>query len=128
MAAEPLLPLAWLRRRNVTAPIVSQLFANFSYMGGFILTPILLQEGLGYTAAAVGFLIIFRPLTFALTAPSAGRITLRLGERVSAGHPLLELHHRGGRGVEAAMALCREAVAIGDAPPPRRPTILDSVR
>jgi len=52
----------------------------------------------------------------------------RLGERVSAGHPLLELHHRGGRGVEAAMALCREAVAIGDAPPPRRPTILDSVR
>jgi pyrimidine-nucleoside phosphorylase len=52
----------------------------------------------------------------------------RLGERVSVGHPLLELHHRGGRGVEAAMALCREAVAIGDAPPPRRPTILDSVR
>jgi len=52
----------------------------------------------------------------------------RLGERVSAGRPLLELHHRGGRGVEAAMALCREAVAIGDAPPPRRPTILDSVR
>ena len=67
----------------MTAPIVSQLFANFSYMGGFILTPILLQEGLGYTAAAVGFLIIFRPLTFALTAPSAGRITLRLGERVA---------------------------------------------
>jgi pyrimidine-nucleoside phosphorylase len=53
---------------------------------------------------------------------------VRLGERVSAGHQLLELHHRGGRGVEAAMALCREAVAIGDAPPPRRPTILDSVR
>jgi len=52
----------------------------------------------------------------------------RLGERVAVGHPLLELHHRGGRGVEAAMALCREAVAIGDAPPPRRPTVLDSVR
>ena len=54
--------------------------------------------------------------------------SIRVGDRVTSGHPLLELHHRGGRGVEAAMALCREAVAIGDAPPPRRPTILDSVR
>jgi pyrimidine-nucleoside phosphorylase len=61
--------------------------------------------------------------------PGVGIITCtRLGERVAAGDPLLDLHHRGGRGVEAAMALCREAVSIGDAPPPRRPTILDSVR
>jgi len=53
---------------------------------------------------------------------------VRLGEHVAAGHPLLELHHRGGRGVDAALALCRDAVAIGDAPPIPRPTILDSVR
>ncbi len=52
----------------------------------------------------------------------------RLGDRVGAGQPLLELHHRGSRGVEAAMALCREAITIGDAPPASRPTILDSVR
>ena len=51
-----------------------------------------------------------------------------LGERVSAGQGLLELHHRGGRGVEAALALCREAIAVGDAPPPPRPTILGNVR
>jgi pyrimidine-nucleoside phosphorylase len=52
----------------------------------------------------------------------------QLGHRVVAGQSLLELHHRGGRGVEAAMALCREAITIGDAPPPSRPTILDDVR
>ncbi len=51
-----------------------------------------------------------------------------LGERVTAGQSLLELHHRGGRGVEAAMALCREAIVIGDTPPPSRPAILDDVR
>ena len=45
-----------------------------------------------------------------------------------AGQPLLELHHRDGRGLEAAVALCREAIAIGDAPPPPRPTILGEVR
>jgi pyrimidine-nucleoside phosphorylase len=50
------------------------------------------------------------------------------GERVAAGQPLLELHHRGGRGVEAAMALCRDAIVIGDAPPPVRSTILEDVR
>jgi pyrimidine-nucleoside phosphorylase len=50
------------------------------------------------------------------------------GEKVIAGQPLLELHHRDGRGVEAALALCRKAIAIGDAPPPRRATILGHVR
>jgi pyrimidine-nucleoside phosphorylase len=50
------------------------------------------------------------------------------GERVTAGQSLLELHHRGGRGVEAAMALCGEAIVIGDSPPPARPAILDDVR
>jgi pyrimidine-nucleoside phosphorylase len=50
------------------------------------------------------------------------------GDRVTTGQVLLELHHRGGRGVEAALALCGEAVAIGDEAPPRHPTILGDVR
>jgi pyrimidine-nucleoside phosphorylase len=50
------------------------------------------------------------------------------GDRVTAGQSLLELHHRAGRGVEAAIALCRDAIAIGDEPPPRRATILGNVR
>ena len=58
-----------------------------------------------------------------------GVITLaRPGDRITAGQPLLELHHRGGRGVEAALALCQEAFVIGDAPPPRRDIILGDVR
>jgi len=51
-----------------------------------------------------------------------------IGERVTAGQALLELHHRGGRGLDAALALCRDAIAIGDTPPPRRPAILGDVR
>jgi pyrimidine-nucleoside phosphorylase len=50
------------------------------------------------------------------------------GDRITTGQPLLELHHRGGRGVEAAMALCGEASVIGDAPPALRDTILGDVR
>jgi pyrimidine-nucleoside phosphorylase len=36
------------------------------------------------------------------------------GDRVDAGQPLLELHHRGGRGLDAALALCAEAVELSD--------------
>jgi pyrimidine-nucleoside phosphorylase len=50
------------------------------------------------------------------------------GEHVTAGQPLLELRHRDRRGVEAALALCRDAIVIGDAPPPHRATILGHVR
>jgi pyrimidine-nucleoside phosphorylase len=58
-----------------------------------------------------------------------GVITLaRPGDTVTAGQPLLELHHRGGRGVEAALALCQEAFVIADAPAALRDTILGHVR
>jgi len=50
------------------------------------------------------------------------------GMRVERGQPLVEIHHRDGRGVNAALALCRDAVTIGDEPPPMRPVILDNVR
>ncbi len=52
----------------------------------------------------------------------------KTGAHVTAGQPLMELHHRDGRGVEAALALCSDAIAIGDTPPPERATILGHVR
>jgi pyrimidine-nucleoside phosphorylase len=50
------------------------------------------------------------------------------GDAVRAGDPLLELHHRGGRNLEAALALCKEAIAIGDEPPVPRQKVLGEVR
>jgi pyrimidine-nucleoside phosphorylase len=49
------------------------------------------------------------------------------GERVVEGQPLLELHHRDGRGLEEALALCREAVLIGGEAPRPRPAVLAEV-
>ena len=51
-----------------------------------------------------------------------------VGARVTAGQPLIELHHRGGRGLEEAMKLCRAAIAISDVPPPARDKVLGEVR
>jgi thymidine phosphorylase len=49
-------------------------------------------------------------------------------DRVAAGDPLFELHHRNGRGLEAAHTLCAAAITIGDEAAPRHEPILDEVR
>ena len=81
--AAPLVPLQWLRRRNIVGPLASQALTNFAYMGGFVLTPLLLKNELGYTTRLVGLLVIARPLSFAITAPLGSRFTIRSGERMS---------------------------------------------
>lgn len=55
-------------------------------------------------------------------------VRARVGERVSRGQPILELHHRNNHGVDGALALCREAVGIGEAAPAPQPMILADVR
>jgi thymidine phosphorylase len=55
-------------------------------------------------------------------------VLVKSGDAVAAGQPLLELHHRDGRGLDEALALCGEAIVIGDQPPASRGNILDEVR
>lgn len=79
----PLLPLAYVRRRNFAFPILTQFCTNFAYMGGFVITPLLLQEEFGYGETRTGGLLIARPLVFAIAGPIAGYLTLRTGERAA---------------------------------------------
>jgi len=81
VASDPMLPLKWFRTRNVAFPVMSQAMTNFAYMGGFLLVPQLLENGLGYSTSHIGWLIIARPLVFSLVAPLSGRIAMRIGER-----------------------------------------------
>jgi EmrB/QacA subfamily drug resistance transporter len=80
---DPLIVLEWLRTRNVAWPVLSQTLTNFAYMGGFILAPRVLEEGLALSESTTGFVVIARPLTFSLVAPIAGFLTIRIGERVA---------------------------------------------
>lgn len=82
-AEAPLLPLHWLRTRNIALPILSQSLANFAYMGGFLFAPRLLENVLNLQKTQIGNIIISRPLTFAVVAPLAGYVTIRVGERVT---------------------------------------------
>src|SRR5438309_1779661 len=80
-ARAPLIPLDYFRRRNFAFPIGVQFFSNFAYMGSFILTPLFLKEAFQYGETKIGLLSIARPLTFSLTAPIAGYLAVRWGER-----------------------------------------------
>jgi EmrB/QacA subfamily drug resistance transporter len=82
-APSPLLRLDYFRRRNVAAPIATQFFTNFAYMGGFIITPFLLDDVFHYKPSHIGLLSISRPLTFAVVAPLAGYAAIRVGERAA---------------------------------------------
>jgi pyrimidine-nucleoside phosphorylase len=50
------------------------------------------------------------------------------GAPVVEGQPLIELHHRGGRGLQQAVELCGGAIAISEEPPPHRDEVLGEVR
>lgn len=83
-AAHPLFDLGYLRRRNFSLPIASQFFSNFAYMGSFILTPLYLSQAFGFGEKHIGLLTIARPFAFSATAPIAGYLTVRIGERAAA--------------------------------------------
>src|SRR5205807_462537 len=79
----PLIPLDYFKRRNFTFPMGVQFFSNFAYMGSFILTPLFLKQAFHYGETKIGLLAIARPLSFSLTAPVAGYLAVRLGERTA---------------------------------------------
>jgi MFS family permease len=79
--ATPLVPTTYWRRRNFMFPMGSKSFSSFAYFGGFFLFPLLMEQVYGYSVAQVGFLSVARPLLFAVSAPIAGYMAVRTGER-----------------------------------------------
>ena len=79
--ANPLIPTKYWRRRNFMFPMGTKAFTSFAYFGAFFLFPLLMEQVYGYTVSQVGFVSIARPIVFAVSAPIAGYLTVRTGER-----------------------------------------------
>ena len=79
--ATPLIPTTYWRRRNFMFPMGTKAFTSFAYFGAFFLFPLLMEQVYGYSVSQVGFLSVARPLVFAVSAPIAGYMTARTGER-----------------------------------------------
>ena len=83
-AESPLLPLSYLSRPGFSFAIGTQGLLNGAYMGSFILTPLLLQNVLGYSETRTGLVSIARPLAFSLAGTIAGVVARRAGARGAA--------------------------------------------
>ncbi len=94
----PLVPPRYLRRRNFTLPIVMLGLMNAAYMGSFVLTPLLMQNVLGFDETRTGLVSTARPLAFAVAGPLAALVVVRVGER--------------GTGVIGALALVGSMVGM----------------
>ncbi len=81
--ATPLVPTMYWRRRNFMFPMATKSFTAFAYFGGFFLFPLLMEQVYGYSVSQVGFISVARPLLFAISAPIAGYMTVRTGERTA---------------------------------------------
>ena len=81
-ATDPLVPLAYFSRRRFVLPVAVQFFANFGYMGGFILAPKLLDNVSHLSAGTISLLLIPRPLVFAVCGPIAGAMIPKVGTKI----------------------------------------------
>ncbi len=135
-ASSPLLPVEFFRRSNFTAPILVHVMASFAYMGGFFITPFLLQRVFGFSVTRTGFFMLPRPVAFTLAAPVAGAVAVRLGERKSvlgamgamaASMTFLAWGAASGAGAAVVAGLVLSGVALGTASPSLSSTVANSV-
>jgi MFS family permease len=102
-AEQPLLRLDYFSRRNFTGPLLAQPTAQFAYMGGMVLTPLMLRHVFLLSTTAGSWLLLLRPAFYAISAPLAGRLERKVGVRF--------LIATGSIGVVASMAAFATAAA-----------------
>lgn len=77
----PLLRLDYFKRRTFSGTLSAQGLAQFAYMGGFLLSPLLLDSVFGLGVSAIALLLLFRPGLFSVMSPFGGRLAVRYGQR-----------------------------------------------
>ena len=79
--ANPLLRLDYFGRRNFTGPLIAQPLAQFAYMGGFLIIPLLLGDVFGLTVRDIALILVARPGAYSLASPLGGRLATAFGQR-----------------------------------------------
>jgi len=78
----PMLKLQYFKRRRFTLPMVSSSLVQFAYMGGFVVTPALLDGVYGLTVGTIAVMMAPRPGAFSLSSPLGGYLATAIGDRV----------------------------------------------
>ncbi|HVX21859.1 MAG TPA: MFS transporter [Acidimicrobiales bacterium] len=125
-ADHPLIPPRYFRRRNFVLPMGTRAGVMFAYFGAFFLFPLLMEQVYGWGITEVGAVSIARPLVFAVSAPVAGYLAVRIGERasatfgavaVTASMVIFALLGRSPSMAVVVLALCLSGLGMGVASP-----------
>jgi predicted MFS family arabinose efflux permease len=89
--ASPLLPLRYLRSRPFNASVITMTLAQASFIGGFVVAPLLVQRLFDYSITRTSLLLTIRPFAFSVGSWIAGRsqLSLRLWQVQLWGHTML---------------------------------------
>jgi MFS family permease len=135
-AVRPLIPVRYFRRRNFVMPMAARACTSFAYFGGFFLFPLLMEQVYSMRVAQVGLISIARPLVFSLSAPVAGYLAVRIGERTSAvigalsilaSMVLFALLSPSATLTVIVLALCLSGLGMGVASPSTSSTMANEV-
>lgn len=80
--AVPMLNIDYFRKRSFSMPLLSGAASQFAYMGGFVVTPALLEGRYGWTIGTIALLMMPRPGVFSLSSPLGGWLPSRIGLRL----------------------------------------------
>jgi MFS family permease len=78
----PLIPMEFLTRRNFVFPLLIGFTLQFAYMGGFIISPLIMMGVFGLGQAATSMWTIARPVSFSASSPVGGYLGSIYGERL----------------------------------------------
>ncbi len=81
LTEHPLVATSVLRERNVSLPLLSQIFINGPYMAGLVITALMLGTVFEFDTTRISLLILPRPIAFAAGAWLAGWAVLKFGGR-----------------------------------------------
>jgi len=82
--AAPLVPLDLFRRRAFTAPILSSACMSASYMGAFVMAPLMLHGVFALSVSVTAGILLLRTASLTLASPLGGALGMRIGERAAA--------------------------------------------
>ena len=80
-SAHPMIKLEYFGRRNFTMPLVAAAALQFAYMGGFVITPALLEDRYGWAVGSIALLMMPRPGAFSIASLIGGWLPGRVGLR-----------------------------------------------
>lgn len=80
-SSHPLIPMEFMTRRNFVLPLIIGFTLQFAYMGGFIISPLIMLGVFGLGQATTAIWTAARPITFSASSPIGGSLGSRYGER-----------------------------------------------